>query len=131
MKKIYYCMIFLSFWSTCIQAQGDGDMWAFVVIPMCLSQDTAYASSNVGHAFLRGGSVDSFVKTPVGMCFKKHNWAPKKLCDDLMNLRDDEWKDMEHLYQRHKSEIKGMKVAFDYYNDILLTPIDHAQPECP
>lgn len=114
------------------RARGDGDLWIMVVGPMCLAQNPAYANTGLGKLLLQGTEVATFIQRPFAECFRKHNWASSQLCDDIMSLREDQMKDLQPVYERHREEVQGMSVAFNYFNEFIAPkPPTFARPSCP
>lgn len=114
-------------------ARGDGDLWVMAVGPMCLAQYPSQADSALGRLFLRGSDIDTYLTRPLARCFRKHNWASVRLCEELMGLGNEQMHDLQVVYEHHRDEIRGMTVAFDYFNGyIARDPSSASWPQpCP
>ena len=113
-------------------ARGEGDIWIMFVGPMCLAQNPAYANTGLGKLLLHGTDVNTYIQQPFAECFRKRNWASRQLCDDIMSLQEEQMKDLEPVFERHRDEIRGMSAAFAYFTESLsLSPPTFARPACP
>lgn len=114
-------------------ARGDGDVWIMMIGPMCLSQYPSHAGTEMGRIFLRGATIDDFVERPFARCFRQHNWASARLCDDVMGLGREQMRNLQGVYDRHRDEIRGMKAAFEYFNGYIMADPTSANwpPACP
>ena len=113
-------------------ARGDGDLWILVVGPMCLAQYPTYANTSLGKFLLQDTDINTFRQGPLAECFRRHNWASGQLCNDIMSLQEEQMKDLQPVYERHREEIRSMAAAFEYFNELVMPrPPAFADPSCP
>jgi hypothetical protein len=106
----------LSLGASTAHARGDGDLWIMVIGPMCLSRFPEFSNTDMAKFFLRGADIGDFVDRPFGRCFRQHNWASRPRCEEVMGLQKARMRDLQPVYEHHRTEIRGLKPAFDYFN---------------
>jgi len=95
-----------------VTADTTGDLWLIPVGMACLGQNEAYATAWFSRNVLGGSVIEAATSSAFRQCLRKHAPLSAKLCDDVMNLREETMNDFRSIYEQHSEEIVAMLASW-------------------